>query len=145
MFSGSGLEQSRLATKTVKWLKWSMALKRFIGTVRVVCGAGSMQLSGVRLSVCLSVCPIRPPHAAAAGLLLWARRPEDLDRLLHGRRSAAAAPQHGGKQHMRAVPSGVAGPFGHSGRWSNLPPFRLSCWKLESLFKSISQCYSPGY
>jgi len=27
----------------------------------------------VRPSVCLSVCPIiRPPHAAAAGLLLWA-------------------------------------------------------------------------
>jgi len=22
---------------------------------------------------------IRPPHAAAAGLLLWARRPEDID------------------------------------------------------------------
>ena len=32
----------------------------------------SMQLSGVRPSVGLSVCPIRQPHAAAAGLLLWA-------------------------------------------------------------------------
>jgi len=31
-----------------------------------------MQLSGVRPSVGLSVCPIRQPHAAAAGLLLWA-------------------------------------------------------------------------
>jgi len=47
--------------------------KLFIG------GAGSRQLSGVRLSVC----PIRPPHAAAASLLLWAQRP-DVDRLLHG-------------------------------------------------------------
>ena len=60
-----------------------------------------MQLSGVRPSVCLSVCPIRPPHAAAAGLLLWARRLGDIDRLLHGRRSAAAAPQHGAQQQMR--------------------------------------------
>ena len=25
--------------------------------------------------------------------------------------------------------------FGRSGRWSNLPPFRLRFWKLESLFK----------
>jgi len=47
--------------------------KSFIG------GAGSRQLSGVRLSVC----PIRQPHAAAASLLLWAQRP-DVDRLLHG-------------------------------------------------------------
>ena len=39
-----------------------------------------MHLSGVRPSVrpsfCLSVCPIRPLHVAAASLLLWARRPE---------------------------------------------------------------------
>jgi len=28
---------------------------------------------------------------SAAGLLLWARRAEDVDRLLHDRRSAAAA------------------------------------------------------
>jgi len=56
-----------------------------------------------RPSVCLSVCPsvpsieyitslvrpiMRPPHADAAGLLL---RAEDIDRLLHGRRSAANA------------------------------------------------------
>jgi len=34
-----------------------------------------MKLSGVRLSVCPV---IRPPHAAAAGLLLWARRPGDI-------------------------------------------------------------------
>ena len=39
-----------------------------------------------------SVCPIiRPPHATAAGLLLWARWAGDIDRLLHGRRSAATA------------------------------------------------------
>ena len=51
-----------------------------------------MKLSSVRPSVCLSVCPIiRPLHAAAVGLLLWARRPGDIDRLLDGRRSAAAA------------------------------------------------------
>ena len=54
-------------------------------------------LASVRLSK-------RPPHAAAAGLLLWARRSGDIDRLLHGRRSAAAAPQHGAQQQMRAVP-----------------------------------------
>ena len=40
-------------------------------------------------SVCPSVC--RPPHAAAAGLLLWARRAEDIDLSLHGRRPAATA------------------------------------------------------
>jgi len=32
-----------------------------------------------------SDCPIRPLYAAAAGLLLWARQPGDIDRLLHGR------------------------------------------------------------
>jgi len=54
-----------------------------------------MQMAGVRPSVCLS----HPAAAAAAGLLLWARRPEDIDRLLHGRRpavsSTVATPQHG--------------------------------------------------
>jgi len=34
------------------------------------------------------VCPIRSPHAAAAGLLLWARRPRDIDRLLHRQQTA---------------------------------------------------------
>jgi len=43
-------------------------------------------------SVRLSVCPIyRPLCAAAAGLLLWARSARGIDRLLHGRRSAANA------------------------------------------------------
>ena len=37
-----------------------------------------MQLSGVRLSY---------PAAAAAGLLLWAQRAEDVDRLLQQRRA----------------------------------------------------------
>ena len=49
-----------------------------------------MQRLGVRLSVCPSVrpsvCPIRPLQQSAAGLLLWARRAGDIDRLLHGRR-----------------------------------------------------------
>ena len=48
--------------------------------------------SSVRPSVCLSVCPIMwPPHAVAAGLLVRARRAGDIDRLLHGRRTAANA------------------------------------------------------
>ena len=51
-----------------------------------------LEPTSVCLSVCLSVRSIiRPPHAAAAGLLLWARRPGDIDRLLHCRRSAANA------------------------------------------------------
>jgi len=41
-----------------------------------------------RPSVCPIVCPL---HSAAAGLLLWAQRAGDIDRLLHGRRSAANA------------------------------------------------------
>ena len=57
--------------------------------------AGYMQLSGVRLSVC----PFRLPlHAATAGLLLRARRPGDIDGLLHGLRAG------GQQQQMRAVP-----------------------------------------
>jgi len=51
----------------------------------IACVVGFMHLSGVRPSVRLSVCPvIRPPHAAAAGLLLRARRSRDIDRLLRG-------------------------------------------------------------
>ena len=49
----------------------------------------SVRLS-VRVSVCLSHI-IRPPHAHAAGSLLWGRRAEDIDRLLHDRRAAATA------------------------------------------------------
>jgi len=47
---------------------------------------------------------MRPPHTAAVGLLLWAQRPGDIYRLLHSWQSAAAAPQHGAQQHMRALP-----------------------------------------
>jgi len=64
-----------------------------IGTARVVC-----------VSVRLSVCPIRPLQQRAAGLLLWARRAGDIDRLLHGRRHSSTGPQHGKLQKMRAVP-----------------------------------------
>ena len=64
-----------------------------------------------RPSVSLSVCPIRLPHAAAAGLLLWARRPGDIDRLLHGRRA-------GGQQQPRrnTTRSGKCGQC-HVVRW----------------------------
>ena len=39
------------------------------------------------LGMCLCVCPIRSPHIAATGLLLWAWRPENIDWLLHGHQS----------------------------------------------------------
>ena len=53
-----------------------------------LCRAGSMKLSSVRLSVY----PItRPPQSAAAGLLLLAQWPWDINRLLHGWRSAPNA------------------------------------------------------
>ena len=35
-----------------------------------------------------------------AGLLLWARRVGDIDRLLHGRRCSSTAPQHGEQQQI---------------------------------------------
>ena len=71
------------------------------GRVHPAFGHPSVRLS-VRLSVCPSVRPsvrlsvrfIRPLHAPPAGLLLWARRPGDIDRLLHGRRA-------GGQQQLR--------------------------------------------
>jgi len=37
-----------------------------------------------RLSVRLCVRPVRSPHAASVGLLLWARPAGDVDRSLHG-------------------------------------------------------------
>ena len=64
-----------------------------------------------RLFVRPSVRPIiRPLHATAPGLLLWARRAGNIDRLLHGRRSAAAAPQQGAQQQMWAVPHAPSPP-----------------------------------
>jgi len=60
--------------------------------------------AGVVCRVRPSVCPIRPLQQRAAGLLLWARRAGDIDRLLHGRRRSSTGPQHGEPQMMRAVP-----------------------------------------
>ena len=59
--------------------------------VRLYAERGLYETVG-RPSVCPSVPPIvLPPHAAAAGLLLWARWAEDVDQLLHTGRSAANA------------------------------------------------------
>jgi len=49
--------------------------------------AGSMQRYGVRLSACPSVCLAH----LAAGLLLWAPRTGDIDRVMHGASAAGAA------------------------------------------------------
>jgi len=59
------------------------------------------------VSVRLSVWPCyRQLQQRAAGLLLWARRAGGIDRLLHGRRPAATAPQqHGAQQQMRGAVS----------------------------------------
>jgi len=64
-----------------------------------------------RPSVCLSVCPavhhsLAALHSAVAGLLLCASRAGDIDRLLHRRRSAAAAPQLDSKCELCHVYSG---------------------------------------
>jgi len=64
----------------------------------MVGGTGSMH--GVRPSVC----HIRLLQQRAAGLLLWARRVGDIDRLLHGWRRSSAAPQYSAQQEMWAVP-----------------------------------------
>jgi len=49
----------------------SLNLMPLFGTAGIVCGGESMKRSDVCPSVCLSVRPIiRPPHVAAAGLLL---------------------------------------------------------------------------
>jgi len=74
-----------------------------------------MHLSGVRPSVCLSVRPpVRPFvrffHPAAArrccgDLLLWARQPADIERLLHDRRAGGQQqPRRSTARRMRAVP-----------------------------------------
>jgi len=51
-------------------------------------------------AVCLYADPIRSLQQRAAGLLLWARRVGDIDRLLHGRRRGSMEPQHGAQQQM---------------------------------------------
>jgi len=68
-----------------------------IGTARIVYAERGLcnGTVSVRLSVCPSLWPIRPLQQRAAGLLLWARRVGDIDRLLHSRRSAAAAGECG--------------------------------------------------
>jgi len=60
-------------------------------------GAGSMQLSCIRPSACL----IQLPHAAAVGLLLWAQRPGNIDRLARGQSAAAAQQQMWGVPHCQ--------------------------------------------
>jgi len=58
----------------------------------------------VGLSVCPSVCPVdRRQQRRAAGLLLNAVRAGDINDSGGRRRPAAAAPQHGALQQMRAV------------------------------------------
>ena len=47
--------------------------------------------ASVCLSVCPSVCLIRSLLQRAAGLLLWAPRAGQIDRLLHGASAAGAA------------------------------------------------------
>ena len=61
-----------------------------VDAARIVCRAGSMKLSGVRLSVCLSVRPSRhsPAACATAGLLLSALPAEDIDRQRQRRSTA---------------------------------------------------------
>jgi len=76
-----------------------MNIIAIIGTARIVCGAGTMQLSDVRVSVCLSHSPAarRCSGFAAVGP---ARRYRSIAVWL----SAVAAPQQGAQQQMRAVP-----------------------------------------
>ena len=59
-----------------------------IDSAHLVCGSGSMKLSNVRPSVCLSVRSIiRPPNAAAAAgfAAVGPGATRSIDRLLHGR------------------------------------------------------------
>ena len=80
----------------------SEILSGFADTACTVCAKG---LRNGTVSVRPSVCPsYRLLQQRAAGLLLRARRTGDIDRLLHGRRSAAAAPQQKRKGlHIMAV------------------------------------------
>ena len=59
-----------------------------------------------RPSVCLSVRLYHPAAARPCWLRVCCCGPggHEIDRLLHDRRPAAAAPQHGAQQQMRAVP-----------------------------------------
>jgi len=91
--------QTRKGAKTdevIDFFIWHFNI--IIGTARILCETGSMQLSGIRpsvrpsvcLSVCLSLClSVYLSHTskpASAGLLLWAKPESDIDRLLLGAR-----------------------------------------------------------
>ena len=77
----------------------------------------------MRPSVQLSVRPIRPPHAAAASLLLRAPAAGDMDRLLHARRSAAAALQRSSKceQYPSLYPHACDDPSGGRRTTAQIP------------------------
>jgi len=75
---------------TARILLTSISTDRIVSGTRSICICRAFMRPFV---VCLSVCPIRPPHAVAAGLLLWARRSGDTDRLLDGRRAAGECGQ----------------------------------------------------
>jgi len=84
------------------WFKWEQlsqsASKQLIDTVRIVCDSVTVTIRcpSVRLSVWPNYWRLQQ---RAAGLQLWARRAEDIDRLLHDQCPAATAPpQHGTQQ-----------------------------------------------
>ena len=102
-----------------------------IGTARIVSTEGSLQRSGVRLSVC----PIWLQHTVAAGLLLWAHWPADIDRLLHGRR-----------QHQPRCSTALSSKCGqcHVASWRRqLNTDLLAMWRL-CLYVGLSVCSHEG-
>jgi len=66
------------------YFTWSI-----FGTARTECGR--LNVTVCRPFVCPSVCPIHPPQQHVVGLLLWAPRVGDMDRLLHGASAAGTA------------------------------------------------------
>ena len=115
-------------------------------TVRIVCGTRSAIMSSVRLSVCPIV---RPPHSAAAGLLLWARRAGDSDRLLHGRAHSSKCEQCHVVISRRKLNTAPAEAFRSPVLWTaratciRAPPsitafiiFRLFCYRISSFWWS---------
>jgi len=77
-----------------------MNIITIIGTARIVCGAGTMQLSDVRVSVCLSHSPAARRCCGFVAVGPARRRYRSIAVWL----SAVAAPQQGAQQQMRAVP-----------------------------------------